>query len=78
MTKRYVVTATVTTEMYAVVQVPDDWTIDDVSAYYLANGASGEFLEDAYGHSWQWGHVTPDTEEFDDVTAILTDEDRVN
>jgi hypothetical protein len=78
MTKRYLVTATVTSEMYAVVQVPDDWTAEDVYAYYKVNGACGEFIEDPFGHSWEWGHVTPDTEMFDDVTATLTDEDKVN
>lgn len=78
MTKRYIVTATVTTDMYAVVQVPDDWTAEDVDAYYQANGASGEFIEDPFGNSWEWGSVTPDTDEVDLVTAILTDEDKVN
>ena len=78
MPKKFIVTATVTTEMYAVVQVPDDWTAEDVEAYYHTNGASGEFLEDSFGNSWTWGSVEEDDVGTDTPTAFLTDEDRVN
>jgi len=81
MPKKFIVTATVTTDMYAVVKVPDDWTAEDVEAYYHMNGASGEFLEDPFGNSWTWGSVEEDDGgcAFTDTpTAFLTDEDKVN
>ena len=77
MTKRFIVNATITTSMYAVVETPDDWTEKDVQDYYDNAGASGEFEEDPFGYGWSWDGVTEDEDYFEPVNIVLTDEDKV-
>lgn len=77
MTKKYLMTATVTSELYAVVETPDDWTEDDVWNYYRHNGSSGEFKEYPFGMSWEWVSAQPVADSEDPVDITLTEEDRV-
>jgi hypothetical protein len=56
MTKKYYVAAQQTTYLSAVVEVPDDWTVDDIREWYEYNGADGEFNEDytEWRFDWEW------------------------
>jgi len=79
MTKRYLMSATVTMEMIGAVEVPDDWTEEDVENYYKSNGADNEeFIEWPSSRFWDWGCAFSDSEEFNFPTLLLTDEDKVN
>ena len=54
MTKKFYVAARETRAMSAIVEVPDDWTLDDLRQWYEQNGASGEFKTDYSEWSWDW------------------------
>lgn len=60
--KKFIVTATMTQNLSAVVNVPDDWNEAQVMEFYHDNGAHGEFSEDSDdlfgGGGWEWGEAS--------------------
>ena len=56
MAKKYFVAAQQTTYLSAVVEVPDDWTVDDIREWYEYNGSGGEFTENytEWHFDWDW------------------------
>lgn len=54
MPRLYKARAKVTAYYHAYVQVPDDWTAEDVAEWYEYNGASGEFVTDDATETWDW------------------------
>lgn len=57
MPRKVLITATETTDMSAIILVPDCFTNDDVLQWYRDNGATGEFQEGEPA-GWEWGDVT--------------------
>ena len=53
------VTATLTEQLSAYVEVPIDWTDEQVLDWYKENGANGEFqpLRNGSWTDWEWGDV---------------------
>lgn len=66
MPKKYFVRAMQISYFTAVVEVPDDWTVEDLEDWYEYNGSSGEFEE----HHAEWDFVWDWTSEADPNTPI--------
>ena len=59
MPKVYKVHAKVSTAYSAYVQVPDDWTEQDILEWYEYNGAGDEFTEDEEKGMWEFLQPKP-------------------
>lgn len=64
MTKRFYVRARLVDHMTALVEVPDDWTEEDVNDYYRDNGATGEFEVTDSSWEWDFGFTEPCDDDF--------------
>ena len=77
MPRLYKARAKVTAYYHAYVQVPDDWTAEDVAEWYEYNGASGEFVSDDATETWDW--LWPiECKDARKPDMIFTDEDRTD
>ena len=79
MPKVYKVRAKVSTFYHAYVQVPDDWTGDDITEWYEYNGSGGEFTEAHESGDWDWRYIEPELSDYDgEPDMIFTDGAKTN
>lgn len=75
MTKVYKIRAKVTTVYSAYVQVPDNWTGDDILDWYEYNGSGGEFTEEDERADWDFGYFDPELTDYDGEPDMVFGED---
>ena len=78
MPKKYLVAARMTSYQSACVEVPDDWTVDDIREWYDYNGASGEFTEAYTEWHFDWDfcvEASPETPA--DTTFVVIKEEQM-
>jgi len=75
MPKVYKVRAKVSTYYNAYVQVPDDWTKEDITEWYEYNGTGGEFTEKYEAADWDFRYIEPELTDYDgEPDMIFTEE----